>query len=180
MKEILEKYILGKDTNRPTILEEIYSSDATVHFTIVPSTISFPAFIIGNREIAKVLSADFNERYDNVKTYYLSPPDLVAEDHAIYHQGWLVMMREKETGILKFGSGYYSWFFKQAPSGMWQINKHEITIGVMLDLPGSSLTFLQDSVEQLSYPWASREKAVEIFQKNTELQNLTTYLKEGK
>ena len=69
--DVIENYIKGKDLNRPEILETIYSEKSKVIFSIQPSTIAFPSEISGNIEIAKVLSKDFNKRYEKVRTYYL-------------------------------------------------------------------------------------------------------------
>lgn len=176
IRRLLDKYILGKDTAKPNILEEIYSPDAAVHFTVLPDTISFPAVIKGNREIARVLSADFNERYDNVKTYYLSPAATNVEGNAVLRQGWMVMMREIEGHNLKFGGGFYSWFFEQSGDGDRRIKRHEITICVMLDLPDHPLRFLHDCTGNLSYPWASWESAVDALQEKVGLEPLMDFL----
>ena len=107
--EILESYVKGKDCDEYLILEKIYSANAEVVFKNAPSNISFPEKIHGNKEIARILSKDFNQTYRRVRTYYLSKP---SNDHfRIEKQNWLVVMRDIETEKTRVGSGYYDWEF---------------------------------------------------------------------
>ena len=69
---LLEKYVEEKDQDKFKILEKIYVPNAKVTFEIDTDTISFPTEILGNKNIAQVLSAEFNRKYDHVQTYYLS------------------------------------------------------------------------------------------------------------
>ena len=94
--EILEKYIVGKDQDQFQILEKIYLENAKVSFEINSETISFPQETHGNKDIAQVLSAEFNKNYDNVKTYYLSYEFPEIEEQVISNQSWLVIMRDKK------------------------------------------------------------------------------------
>ena len=70
-REILKKYIEGKDQDKFHILEEIYLPDGKVNFTIETDTISFPSEISGNKNITQALSKDFNEiSVDYLKQFY--------------------------------------------------------------------------------------------------------------
>jgi hypothetical protein len=69
---LLEKYVEGKDHDKFKILEEIYIPNAKVTFEIESDTISFPTEILGNKNIAQVLSAEFNRKYDHVQTLPIS------------------------------------------------------------------------------------------------------------
>ena len=146
---LLEKYVEGKDQDKFKILEGIYTPDAKVNFEIEPDTISFPTEILGNKNIAQVLSADFNRKYDHVQTYYLSRSFPQIKELIISNQGWLVIMRETEATAS--GTGLYDWIFEKQADGNLKIAGHKISIGVMLCLPGHPLSFLNDLQSKLLY-----------------------------
>ncbi|MBT8362803.1 MAG: hypothetical protein KJO32_17780, partial [Deltaproteobacteria bacterium] len=89
---LLEQYIIGKDQNKYQILETIYEESAEVECEINSTRITFPSNIVGNRDIAKILSADFNKKYEKIKTYYLSKN--IFDNFNILEQPWLVVMKE--------------------------------------------------------------------------------------
>lgn len=173
---ILEKYIEGKDQDRYGILEEIYSPEATVSFEINTEDIQFPGTIRGNVEIAKILSMDFNRKYHQVKTYYLSKDSMESESLEVSVQKWLVAMRERNNGSIRIGTGYYDWEFEYDQDSRLQIKKHKIFIHTMLELPADKLEILQYLHATLSYPWEDREKAVQILQEFKILKDVNDYL----
>jgi len=176
-EDVLEKYVAGKDQNRFEILEEIYKSDARVTFEINSNSISFPLEIHGNREIAQVLSAEFNKKYDNVKTYYLSKKFPRIDNLIISKQRWLVLMREKASNSIRVGTGFYDWKFEIKSNINLKIKHHHICIGVMLNLPDLPLSFLSDLRMHLSYPWVEEDIVIEVIKKYKELNEVKNYLK---
>ncbi len=175
-KALLEKYVEGKDLDKHEILEEIYLSSARVLFRIESGNISFPSEIIGNREIAKTLSADFNKKYDNIKTYYISCDFSKMDNLMISDQPWLVVMREIENDTIRIGTGYYDWEFSRHTSDGLKISKHIIKIGVMLSLPGVWLSLLKELQGRLSYPWVDRIQVMEILAGSPQLFEVSNYL----
>jgi len=149
---LLEKYVEEKDQDKFKILEKIYVPNAKVTFEIDTDTISFPTEILGNKNIAQVLSAEFNRKYDHVQTYYLSRSFPQINDFTISNQGWLVIMREKEDNSIRVGTGLYDWIFEKQVDGNLKISQHNISIGVMLCLPGLPFSFLNELQSKLPYP----------------------------
>ncbi|MBI9087794.1 MAG: hypothetical protein JEZ12_01095 [Desulfobacterium sp.] len=176
-EDILEKYIRGKDKDRFEILEEIYESGAKVTFEINSDAISFPGEIVGNREIAKVLSSDSNKNYDHVKTYCLSREFPLLAEGTILKQKWLVLMREKTSHLIRVGSGSYGWHFRTAPGSHTRIKHHHIYIHDMLTLSDWSLRSLLDLQMRFSYPWLEQEKAIKVLNEYRALNVITDYLK---
>jgi len=176
-ENLLEKYVEGKDQDKFKILEEIYIPNAKVNFEIEPDTISFPTEILGNKNIAQVLSAEFNRKYDHVQTYYLSRSFPHIKDFTILNQGWLVIMREKEDHRIRVGAGLYGWIFEKQVDGNLKIAQHNISIGVMLCLPGLPLSYLDELQSSLLYPWVDKKKVIDVFCGYSELQEIVDYLK---
>ena len=174
---VLEKYILGKDENKFAILEEIYEPGAKVTFEINSEAISFPHEIVGNKEIAKVLSYDFNRNFDHVKTYYLSREFPFIAEGNILKQKWLVLMREKKSNNMRVGTGFYDWYFTTGSDPQNRIKHHHIAIHEMLDLPDWSLRSLLDLQMRFSYPWLEQDKAIKVLETHRALTKITDYLK---
>ena len=179
-EDILEKYILGKDKDRFDILETIYESGAKVTFEINSAAISFPSEIVGNKEIAKVLSSDFNKKFDHVKTYCLSREFPFVAEGTILKQKWLVLMREKASNRICVGCGFYGWHFTTKPNSPDQIKHHHISIHDMLNLSDWSLSSLLDLQMRFSYPWLEQDNAIEVLEGYRELKTITDYLKVGR
>lgn len=174
--KLLEKYVEGKDLDRYKILESIYRSNAVVSFEIEADNIIFPKEIRGNGEIAKVLSADFNGKYDLVKTYYLTSDFPELENLQIFNQNWLVMMREKSSGCVMVGTGYYNWEFVIHNLSELKIIKHKIFIYSMLELPNGSIDLLHELQNTFNYPWEEKKKVVQVLQPFDELNQVRNYL----
>lgn len=176
IKEVLEKYIKGKDTDQFKLLESIYSENSEVTFEIKPNSITFPSVISGNKEIAQILSSEFNKKYCNVKTYYLSEnfPDI--ENLKIDKQKWLVLMSEKNSGVLYAGAGSYNWEFEYGKEQVLKIKHHHIFIEAMIKLKNLPLQFIIDLQNSIPYPWASENDVKELMQKYDDLLAITQYL----
>ncbi len=176
-EDILAKYVRGKDKDRFEILEEIYGTGAKVTFEINSGTISFPHEIAGNKEIAKVLSSDFNKNFDHVKTYYLSREFPLIAGGSILKQKWLVLMRERASHRVRVGTGFYDWYFTTKPDPQNRINRHHIFIHEMLDLSDWSLDSLLDLQKRFSYPWLEQDRAIKILEAYRELNTIVDFLK---
>lgn len=169
---ILEKYVEGKDEDAYQILEDIYADNAIVQFEIQSDRISFPDEISGNIEIAKVLSADFNKKYANVKTYYLSIPE--AHQRVINGQKWLVIMRDIELDKTRIGTGYYDWELTYAGNKL-HVQKHKIYIHEMLALTDSGSKLLKDIQGKLEYPFAEKQSTSNILRSYPGLEDIVEY-----
>jgi hypothetical protein len=176
-EEILEKYVLGKDKDKFEILEEIYGVDAKVTFEINSEAISFPHEIAGNKEIAKVLSSDFNKNFDYVKTYCLSREFPLIPGGTILKQKWLVLMREKASHRVRVGSGFYDWHLTTKSDSQNRIKHHHIFIHEMLELADWSLNSLLDLQKRFSYPWLEQDRAINVLESYRELEAVTDFLK---
>ena len=174
--DILESYIKGKDQDKAEILEEIYSKESQVIFDIKSDTISFPPAISGNVNIAKVLSRDFNKKYDKVRTYYLKQSDRHPISLNILQQRWLVIMRDMESHQIRIGTGFYDWHLEETKEGVCQISQHKIIIGVMLCLSAENLSLLEELQNCIPYPWVDKRVVVKALSKHFSLKELTDYM----
>ncbi len=171
--EILESYVRGKDNDEYVILEKIYNENAKVIFEINSNNISFPDEIQGNKEIARVLSKDFNKNYNSVRTYYLSKPSTDYE--SIKRQNWLVVMRDKKTDKTRVGTGYYDWKFSN-DDGLLKILIHKIYIHCMVELVDGEMAELSRIQNSLTYPWVDKEQVYETLKSNVALEEVSNYL----
>ena len=176
IQDILGKYIIGKDKNQFQLLEKIYSENAKVTFEIKPNSITFPSVLHGNKEIAQVLSKEFNEKFSTVKTYYLSENIPDSENTRIDRQNWLVLMSEKASDTLYIGTGYYNWAFEYNKGEILQIKHHHIFIAAMIKLTSFPLQFIIDLQNSIPYPWASQDNVKELMQKYDDLVEIIHYL----
>ena len=172
--EILELYIKGKDQDEYLILEEIYTEDAEVEFEIASNSISFPESILGNKDIARVLSKEFNQNYQEVKTYYLSRPANKLSN--IYEQNWLVVMRDIKSGKTRVGTGHYNWEFLNDSKNL-KIQRHKIYIHEMLNIEDEQMSELTRIQDELNYPWVDKKKVCSVLNANIAFENITKYLK---
>ena len=170
---LLEQYIIGKDQDKHKILETIYEESAEVEFENNSTNITFPNKIIGHKNIAKTLSADFNKTYENVKTYYLAR--INAEELTALEQPWLVVMKEIGSEVTRVGSGYYSWDFIKTNNEL-KIFKHKIYIHSMLEIHDPQSELLLKIQEQLEYPWVDKKTAICTIKNYENLTEITKYL----
>lgn len=174
--DALEQYIDGKDNNRPNRLEQLYTGDARLSFQMDTADMAFPPQVSGNREIARILSADFNRKYRQVKTYYLHRDNLVLDGLRIEKQPWLVLMQEIDSGAVRAGCGYYNWQFVDSASGDLQLERHQISIHQMLSLPAERAEWLKALQHTLPYPWLALGQAIAVLQADAAVAPLADYL----
>ena len=174
--DILEQYVEGKDQDKHQILESIYADDALVHFELRTRQIDFPAEISGRFEIARVLATDFNKKFTNVKTYYLSKPDVAQM--SIKGQKWLVVMQDIQRDITRIGTGCYDWELEHSQDNL-KIRSHRIYIHEMLELadPGSLVLIIMQS--NLCYPFVEKDSTLKLIARFPELEGIREYLLES-
>ncbi|GJH25110.1 hypothetical protein CBA19CS42_11360 [Caballeronia novacaledonica] len=151
-RSLLEWYIRAKDENQPALIFDCFAGDAELTFSIATDAIDFPRSVSGASAIAKTLVADFGERFDRCRTYYVcTAPE--PDGDGICTMPWLVAMRQKDNEALRLGKGTYRWRIARMADGSERIAGLHIAIERMdvIDDPGSmKLRELQDA---LTYPW---------------------------
>ena len=165
VRSLLECYIRAKDQNQPALIFDCFATDAELTFEIATDAIDFPRRVTGAAAIAKTLVADFGERFDRCRTYYVcTAPE--ADADGVCTMPWLVAMRQKDNEALRLGKGTYRWRIARMADragGADRIVGLHIAIERMdvIDDPGSArLGALQGA---LSYPWlAPTELALRI------------------
>ncbi|MCD5994248.1 nuclear transport factor 2 family protein [Pseudomonas sp. CDFA 602] len=148
----LEHYLYAKDGNRPDLLRQCFTADATLEMRVHTDTISFPSQVSGRPGIAATLVRDFGQRYENVYTFYVGAPPQPGV--ARFDCKWLVGMSVKETGELRLGFGEYQWRFS-LESGLAEHLK--ITIDDMQVFAPDTLEPVMDWLQSLTYPWCLPE-----------------------
>ena len=152
----IEKYIFAKDANRPDLLRQSFTPDATLEMVVHTGTISFPPQVSGRAGIADVLVRRFGQSYENVYTFCLGePPSAEAVTHDCK---WLVGMSVKETGELRIGCGEYHWCF-EPQSGLAE--QLRITIEHMQVCPPQELEPVMNWLQSLEYPWCLPNEVIE-------------------
>jgi hypothetical protein len=122
---------------------------------ILTDAIDFPRSVTGASAIARTLVADFGERFDRCRTYYVCTA-LEMDADGVCTMPWLVAMRQKDNEALRLGKGTYRWRIARmadGADGAERIVGLHIAIERMdvIDDPGSArLRSLQSA---LSYPW---------------------------
>jgi hypothetical protein len=163
VRSLLECYLRAKDLNQPALISECFATDAELTFSIATDDIDFPRLVAGAPAIAKTLVADFGERFDRCRTYYICVEPHLNESRTC-EMPWLVIMREKETESLRIGNGTYRWRFSaDAGNGgnggnggmIVQLHIHIERMDAVPDLHAEKLNALQG---RLSYPWLSPEE----------------------
>lgn len=166
-KNLLNTYFDGKDNDKYRLLEEIYEKDAVVEFLVKPSNIRFPSLIQGCKEIARILSKEFNQNNTDIKSYYFWQE--AKGDEALEEQKWLVIMKERETQKLKVGAGLYHWYFSKNK----KLQRHYIQIEQMVYVDSKSIECLQ---QDLTYPQTNLVEVMNAFACVPELQDILAYL----
>jgi SnoaL-like domain len=153
VRSLLECYLRAKDLNQPDLISECFSSDAELTFSIATDDIDFPRRVLGAAAIAKTLVADFGERFDRCRTYYVCTEPQLDESQTC-SMPWLVVMREKATESLRIGKGLYRWRFGNesgnAEDRIVQLHIHIERMDAVPDPRAEKLSALQAS---LLYPW---------------------------
>ncbi|MFM0500841.1 hypothetical protein [Paraburkholderia caffeinilytica] len=151
-RSLLEGYLRAKDLNHPELISECFSPDAELTFSIATDDIDFPRLVVGAPAIARTLVADFGERFDRCRTYYICAEPEVDENRACV-MPWLVVMRQKDSGSLRIGKGVYQWRFGTGVEGADAIVRLHIHIERMDAVPDPDAAMLSALQGALPYPW---------------------------
>ncbi|MFM0304276.1 hypothetical protein PQQ99_29580 [Paraburkholderia sediminicola] len=151
-RSLLEGYLRAKDLNHPALISECFSPNAELTFSIATDDIDFPRLVVGAPAIAKTLVADFGECFERCRTYYVCTEPQVDESGACV-MPWLVVMRQKDTGLLRIGKGVYQWRFGHEAGGAYAIARLHIHIERMDAVPDPDAAKLSALQGSLSYPW---------------------------
>ena len=66
-------YLRAKDGNKPHLLAQAFTTDASLVMDVKTGSIAFPPVSTGRDAIAQVLVRQFAQAYENVYTLFLSP-----------------------------------------------------------------------------------------------------------
>lgn len=164
-------YLRAKDGNRPYLMAQAFTHDASLAMLVNTGNISFPPLSRGRDAIAEVLVRRFAQTYENVYTLCLASPP--AGQVATFTCDWLVAMTEKASGAVRVGCGRYDWCF--SPKSQL-VERLAITIETMESLPSRDLGAVMDWMSSLPYPWCSAEEALKTAPALGELGKVFEYI----
>ena len=168
-------YLRAKDGNRPHLMAQAFTEDASLAMLVNTGAISFPPLSGGREAIAEVLVRRFSQTYENVYTLCLAAPP--GELDTRFACDWLVVMTERESGAVRVGCGRYDWCF--APKSHLA-ERLAITIESMQSLSSCDMEAVMDWVTALPYPWCAPEQAMSGAPNISELDSVFDYIvKEG-
>ncbi|MCJ8336847.1 MAG: hypothetical protein MJK10_00090 [Pseudomonadales bacterium] len=156
-KAIISRYIQAKDQNRPHLLSKVFSTNAQLQMQVNSENIAFPSQTHGLQDITQVLVKSFGQSYENIYTFCIE--ESVTVQNGLVKCQWLVGMSERETGSLRIGVGDYHWQFSKRADGL--VDSLMIKIEQMLVLNAEHQDALLYPLENLPYPWCSRQKLLE-------------------
>jgi hypothetical protein len=143
-------YVLAKDGNWPSLLDEGFREDATLRVRLRTDAIAFPTDSVGREAIARTFVRRFNQDYENIWTFCLGArPECGVGSFSCR---WLVAMSEKAGGAVRFGCGTYDWVFA-ADDG--RIREMTIAIDAMETLPAKARAPVLAWASALPYPWCT-------------------------
>ncbi|PML81890.1 nuclear transport factor 2 family protein [Enterovibrio norvegicus] len=168
----INRYIAAKDNNKPHLLSQVFTQQATLSMQVNTDGISFPSEVVGRHAISDVLVSQFNQTYENIYTFCLS--DSIDRNGSLLACKWLVAMTEKESGNLKVGCGHYDWEF-QSEDGS-SVKKLSITIKHMFTLDFHNTAHFLHGLSELPYPWCFSSSARIEMPAIPALQDIRTFL----
>ena len=156
-RDAVAAYIRAKDENRPYLMSRAFADIATLSMVVKSEAISFPPTVSGREAITDVLVREFNQTYENIRTFCLSSP--LVNERTAFSCAWLVAMSAKENQVVRVGCGRYDWKFQFEPPHLAE--KLTITIEVMQLLPPESLLAVMGWLDELPHPWCTKQAASE-------------------
>lgn len=154
--DAITAYLRAKDGNRPHLLAQAFTEDATLTMDVHTGNIVFPPVSVGREAIAEVLVRRFAQTFENVYTVCLASPPQGPTD--TFRCDWLVAMTDKDSHAVRVGCGRYDWHFAAASQ---RADRLLITIEAMQSLPAQELDGVMHWVSRLSYPWCSPQVALQ-------------------
>jgi len=167
----IQQYISAKDGNRPHLLDQAFTSEATLDMIVRTGSISFPAQVEGREGIGDVLVRRFGQTFENVYTFCLALPPAV--DAKAFQCKWLVAMSDKSSGEVRVGCGLYDWRFEPDSKRAEGLT---ITIEHMQTLPPADLPAVMAWVSELDYPWCEPLAAMNNVPDSAELRAVIQYV----
>lgn len=148
-------YLCAKDGNRPYLMAQAFTENASLAMLVNTGAISFPPLSSGREAIAEILVREFSRTHENIYTLCLAAPP--GERDTAFTCDWLVAMAEKESGAVRVGCGRYDWCFSPESH---LADRLAITIETMQSLPPRDLGLVMNWVSALPSPWRAPELAI--------------------
>ncbi len=179
---LLERYVEAKDLVRPQLMQDIYTPDAVLTFSIATDAIAFPAKVVGREALTQTLVVDFAGRFDSCRTYYVTPARPAIDDAPSARQAmqatlsipWLVLMRETATTSMRIGKGFYRWSFAREP--VLRVEAMHIHIERMDPIPDADGALLRAAQSRLPYPWLAPVVLHDDFARHVESDTALAFL----
>lgn len=153
--KLITTYINAKDSNKPHLMNRLFSKDATLNMIVNSENISFPSKVTGLDNITVTLVEDFSMKFENVYTICLE--DTIQRDDEKFFCQWLVVMNDKVTKESKVGIGEYVWIRKDS-----LITSLDIKIKEMSIVDAKYQNDVLDLVSSFPYPWANAHQINDI------------------
>ncbi len=177
--QLLEQYFYGKDNNIPSVIESIFAEDSRVTFSIETDVISFPDDLHGASAISEHMFASFHDSFEQIKSYYVlnSPQQKanISRGSMINDLNWLVTMRERESGMVRVGTGHYDWITVSDGERSQIVSLH-VLIKTMQVFDEPKNGWLQDLQSMLISSWASYDDVLQVCGTCDELIEVKEYL----
>jgi len=173
-QELVLKYICAKDKNRPHLMDEVFTSNATLEMKLKTQNIFFPSRTLGIENITDVLVTKFSQSYEQVYTFCLI--DTINNSSQILKSDWIVCMREKKSGDIRIGYGVYNWFFTKDEEPL--VKHLTIQIEEMITMEKEYSTLFFNWVEKLDYPLCSLEQLFKKSPNFRAIKSIQKYFRE--
>jgi hypothetical protein len=170
--ELIERYVFGKDCNRPHLLKEVFTQDASLTMDVRTPDIVFPSHAKGLEPVSEIVCRRLNQRFENIYTFCFAPRPVNAGHH--FSCGWLVVMSEKDGGNVRAGGGHYDWHLT---SDQQRVASLAITVSAMDTMTPEMLTPVMAWTTRQGYPWCDRTKAKEDAKAIPALYNVLSTLR---
>ena len=173
LKQQIKRYIKAKDQNRPHLLRDVFTVDATLEMKVDSENISFPATTLGCEAIADVLVRQFSGKFENV--YTLCTTDSITVQESQLMCNWYVFMTDKSDGRLRIGYGVYYWTFDNSS----ELVKHlTIKIDAMQIFDEEESSKLFAALNQLDDSWLTHQQLMLLLDKFSRYEAITEVIKE--
>ena len=157
LKQQVRRYIKAKDQNRPHLLRDVFTVDATLDMKVDSENINFPATTLGCEAISDVLVRQFSGKFENV--YTLCTIDSISVKESQLICDWYVFMTDKCDGRLRIGHGVYYWTFDNNSELVKQLT---IKIDAMQIFDEKGAAELFNVLDKLDDSWLYRHQLISL------------------
>jgi hypothetical protein len=154
--ELIERYVLSKDCNRPHLLEGVFTREVALIMDVRTPNIVFPKHAEGLESVSGIVCRRLNQRFENIYTFCFALRPASLDQH--FACGWLVVMSEKDGGDVRAGGGRYDWHLT---ADLQRVAALRITVSVMDTLMPEALPSVMAWSSRQGYPWCDRTRAEE-------------------